>query len=474
MQRVSLPGIHVPASAWVKPGITVLSVTAIATIGFAGPASAAGPQPHPVMSKSTYQSIVSAIRVAGASNMSAHDLVNFDGFPVIPGTGQNATPDFGAGKDVVYVEAMPGTFPEGSTPDLSKVTFDFRQTQSDGTGTQDVDMACFNAPTSADDPYTPCINEGPLQLDQPFAIAFDAAHSTLPTGFLAPGDVTDTIGSDLPPIDFTSLNRASFAPRAVTPPPVGCLTVTDSPPLLFCNKAITIQIPGAWRPIGLDLTNKVSGKPLADTTFVLNQGATKLGTAKTNSSGHLTFPGVYQGGNFTVVQKTTPTGFAVLGAPVNVTVPAITKAADAGKEYDAHVKLAPIPPTAVDDSTSTAQDKAKVVTVLGNDTAVSAPLTVASVGAPSHGTAVANPDGTVTYTPAKGFSGTDTFTYAVHNALGGTDTATVTVTVVRTGVLGDRLAMTGQPSWVEGELGASSVVAGGLLLAAGRRRRRAN
>jgi hypothetical protein len=55
-------------------------------------------------------------------------------------------------------------------------------------------------------------------------------------------------------------------------------------------------------------------------------------------------------------------------------------------------------------------------------------LTVVGVGTPAHGTAVLN-GGTITYTPAAGFSGPDAFTYTVQDAAGNTSTATVNVTV---------------------------------------------
>ena len=47
---------------------------------------------------------------------------------------------------------------------------------------------------------------------------------------------------------------------------------------------------------------------------------------------------------------------------------------------------------------------------------------------PDHGTVVLNHDGTLTYTPNDGFSGTDSFAYAVTDGHL-TDTATVTVGV---------------------------------------------
>src|SRR6185312_14485534 len=48
---------------------------------------------------------------------------------------------------------------------------------------------------------------------------------------------------------------------------------------------------------------------------------------------------------------------------------------------------------------------------------------------PTHGTVVVNADGTWTYTPAAGYTGTDSFTVLANDGHGGTDTATITITV---------------------------------------------
>ena len=57
-------------------------------------------------------------------------------------------------------------------------------------------------------------------------------------------------------------------------------------------------------------------------------------------------------------------------------------------------------------------------------------LTITSVSAPAHGTAVIS-SGRVSYTPAAGFVGTDTFTYSITDGKGGNATATVTVNVAQ-------------------------------------------
>ena len=71
------------------------------------------------------------------------------------------------------------------------------------------------------------------------------------------------------------------------------------------------------------------------------------------------------------------------------------------------------------------------VDVLANDSDPNGqPLTLAGIALPpGGGTATANSDGTVTYTPNPGFEGTDTFTYEVTDGDGGFTTAVVTVEV---------------------------------------------
>jgi hypothetical protein len=87
-------------------------------------------------------------------------------------------------------------------------------------------------------------------------------------------------------------------------------------------------------------------------------------------------------------------------------------------------------PVANNDSAAAVSNTAFTVNVLANDSDPdNDPLTVTGASTPAHGTAVVNGDNTVTYTSATGYSGPDTFSYAISDGHGGTASATVSVTV---------------------------------------------
>lgn len=98
------------------------------------------------------------------------------------------------------------------------------------------------------------------------------------------------------------------------------------------------------------------------------------------------------------------------------------------------VQVAPVndPPTIKPDGTTTDQGVAVNIAVLGNDTDIDGDqLTVKSVTAPAHGSASTN-GSRVTYTPAPGYSGTDSFSYRACDPSNSCGTASVSVTVVAT------------------------------------------
>ncbi|ANB19774.1 Ig-like domain-containing protein [Dokdonella koreensis] len=94
----------------------------------------------------------------------------------------------------------------------------------------------------------------------------------------------------------------------------------------------------------------------------------------------------------------------------------------------------PRPPLAQDDSAQVAQNSSNnLIDVLANDSSPDGhALTITAVSTPAHGSATVA--GTaVSYTPATGYTGSDSFTYTVSDGHGGVDTATVSITVTSGG-----------------------------------------
>jgi len=86
-------------------------------------------------------------------------------------------------------------------------------------------------------------------------------------------------------------------------------------------------------------------------------------------------------------------------------------------------------PSAANDAVATAFNTAITIPVLANDADPdNDPLTLTAVTNPAHGSAVIN-GGQVTYTPASGYSGPDSFGYTIGDGRGGTASASVSITV---------------------------------------------
>jgi hypothetical protein len=108
------------------------------------------------------------------------------------------------------------------------------------------------------------------------------------------------------------------------------------------------------------------------------------------------------------------------------------------------------PPVAVNDSYATTQGTALTVGapgVLANDSDPDGnPLSASKVADPANGSVTLNANGSFTYTPAAGFSGTDSFSYRAGDGTAQSPTATVTITVNPTGGGGGGSPLTFTPS----------------------------
>ncbi|MBW3622198.1 MAG: tandem-95 repeat protein [Armatimonadetes bacterium] len=85
-------------------------------------------------------------------------------------------------------------------------------------------------------------------------------------------------------------------------------------------------------------------------------------------------------------------------------------------------------PVAQDQSAATAEDTPVTLTLAASDPE-NDPLTYSVVTGPSHGTLSAVSGNQITYTPAKDFHGSDSFTFKAHDGKADSNTATVSLTV---------------------------------------------
>jgi len=119
-------------------------------------------------------------------------------------------------------------------------------------------------------------------------------------------------------------------------------------------------------------------------------------------------------------------------------------------------------PTAVADTFGTTQNTTLTTTaatgVLANDVdAQSNPMTAILVSAPASGTLTLNANGSFTYVPATGFTGSTSFSYKANDGLLDSTTVTVTINVASVGTLVNGSFETGMDPWVKAGGTADSV-----------------
>lgn len=92
-------------------------------------------------------------------------------------------------------------------------------------------------------------------------------------------------------------------------------------------------------------------------------------------------------------------------------------------------------PAAEADQATTPRGAPVTIPVLDNDSDPNGdPLAIENVTQPAHGSISVHPNGTITYTPDPGFSGSDTFSYTVCDGSGNCATTSVIITILQDGV----------------------------------------
>jgi hypothetical protein len=120
-----------------------------------------------------------------------------------------------------------------------------------------------------------------------------------------------------------------------------------------------------------------------------------------------------------------------------------------------------------DDNVTTDEERSITVNVLSNDTKGSSPisgLSIASSPSPSEGTVIINPDNSITFQPASGFTGETSFSYTIkNNTKSSTGTVFVTVLPLSPGlVIWNGASQKTAPAVSDSNITASDITVNGM------------
>lgn len=227
------------------------------------------------------------------------------------------------------------------------------------------------------------------------------------------GTCTWTLGSGAPNgLTLSTSGTLSWTPSTST---IGTTSVTYSLTSAAVASApatghITIDVSGAaddtaTTATGTPVTIPVQANDPCGGCSVVSVGDATAGTATLNADGTITYTplGSFSGSD----------GF--------------TYTVSDGTHRDTATVTVAVTPAAVDDTLTVVQDGSAQLLPLANDPCVNCRIT--SVGSPGHGSAGLTGD-TVTYSPASGYLGNDSFTYTLADTAGDTAQGTVAITVV--------------------------------------------
>lgn len=325
------------------------------------------------------------------------------------------------------------------TPDVGFVgsdsfTYTVRDAAGNASNTATVTVRVNAPPTAADDTAATPENE-PVAIN---VLANDAdADGSLDPATVAIADppangsaIEEADGriTYAPAVDFTGVDTFSYRvgddDGAVSNVATVTVTVTANEPPntspVANDDAATVMEGGSVTIRVLANDNDADGM-LVPATLAL-QGSPGSGSAQAGDGGTIVYT---PAAGFSGTDSFTYTVDDDDGATSNAATVTVTVTAAGGGNTA---------PVAADDTASTEEGVPVDVNVLANDSDADGTLDAATVSlqnAPGNGTAEVNADGTVTYTPDAGFSGTDTFSYTVQDDAGaGSDPATVIVTVI--------------------------------------------
>jgi large repetitive protein len=323
----------------------------------------------------------------------------------------------GVGKGSVSTNGTTITF----TPSVgfTRGTASFTYTVSDGdsgfdTADVTISMANVDPVANSDTATTTCVtaididvvsNDTDANSDPLTLTGVTAGHGTatiVGTGSNARVHYRPDVawsGADV--LDYTLSDGTTTAP--------GQLTITTRSCGPIANP-FSVTVPGGTATI-VDVLAHVTDPDNVGTVTAVGTGRATHGTVGLTSSGQVSYT---PDADYAGLDSFDYTVTDVNGNHANATV-ALTIANQA--------------PAANSDAVDTLVNDPVDIDVLANDTDANGDaLTVTTVSAPSHGTAVIH-GGRITYQPVFFYGGADSFTYAISDGHGGTSIATVTVTL---------------------------------------------
>ena len=176
----------------------------------------------------------------------------------------------------------------------------------------------------------------------------------------------------------------------------------------------------------LTVSNKDSSS-CGSRSFSLSAGVPS-GWAKSLSQSALSLaPGASASATLTV---TSASGATAAIYDISASAVSGNNSATATAAYVVEAAASNSPPVAKNDSGSTSANTAVTIAVLTNDTDPDGDsLSVTTISGVSNGTAKLNSNGTISFTPASGYSGTTGFSYSISDGKGGSASAQVSVSV---------------------------------------------
>nr|WP_231134435.1 Ig-like domain-containing protein [Motilibacter deserti] len=362
---------------------------------------------------------------AGATYASNANVTLYARWAPVYTVGYDANGGTGAPASADFVEGGSVTVATGSGVTYAGRAFTGWNTAADGSGTAYAPGSTYSANAHA----TLYAQWHVLNIAPAYT---GAASNTAQTVVL--GDTPTALAAtdaDHDPLTYT--RTGGVLPAGVTLGTGGAFTGTVTTPGSYVSIIEVADGQGGTAVTTLTLTVVAAGAPVVGpdtaTTPVGSAVTTDVRANDTDPAGYpLTVTGITQPAH----------GGAVLGADGRVTYTpdagwsgndAYTYTVDNGRGGIAvGTVTVTVTPRAADDTAVTPAETPVKIDVLTNDSGEFDRSSVAVTAAPAHGTTVVGAAGNVTYTPAFGHSGADTFGYAAVDGAGRRVTATVTVT----------------------------------------------